>query len=234
VIAVTFALPVESAGLRRLLRDSSRQRCGDTEVVRGRIDNRTIEILHTGVGEKICRRRMAMFLQDRQFDLLISAGFAGALDDRLKAGDVLLARNFSTAKIQQTQSLLSGLRFEAGDLLTIDRVIDSRQERAQLARETGAAAVDMETDFIARICAEQALPMLALRAISDTPARPLPLPPRVLFDLDRQKTETARLSVYLLKHPNRLPRLIGFVRQVRTARRALTGALQMLLRSRDF
>ncbi|MFN2540914.1 MAG: hypothetical protein ABR514_01930 [Chthoniobacterales bacterium] len=234
MIAVTFALPVESAGLRRLLRDSSRQRCGDTEVVHGRIDNRTIELLHTGVGEKICRRRLAIFLQDRQFELLISAGFAGALDDRLKPGDLLLATNFSSPKTEQAQSLLSGLRFHAGDLLTIDRVIDSRQERAQLARETGAAAVDMETDFIARICAEHALPMLALRAISDTPARPLPLPPRVLFDLDRQKTETARLSVYLLMHPNRLPRLIEFVRQVRTVRRALTDALQMLLRSPDF
>jgi adenosylhomocysteine nucleosidase len=231
VIAVTFALPVESAGFRRLLRNTERHRCGDTEVIRGKIDNRTVEVLHTGVGEKVCRRRIAKFLQDRQFELLISAGFAGALVDRLNPGDLLVAENFSTAKTRQAQSLLSRFRVHVGNLLTVGRVMDSREERAQLARDTDAAAVDMETDFIARTCAEHALPMLALRAISDTPTRPLPAPPAVLFDMDRQKTSTAKLSVYILKHPTRVPRLIGFTRQVRTARRALTRALEVLLRS---
>ena len=41
-----------------------------------------IEILHTGVGEKVCRERIEKFLKDQQFDLLISAGFAGALNDQ--------------------------------------------------------------------------------------------------------------------------------------------------------
>jgi adenosylhomocysteine nucleosidase len=231
VIAITFALPAESAGLVRLLREKERRLCSDTQIIRGKIDNRTIEILHTGVGEKICRRRMAEFLQDRQFDLLISAGFAGALNDRLEVGDVLVAANFSTANTQQIQSLLSNHRVQPGELVTLSRVIDSREERYQIAKGTGAVAVDMETEFIARACAEQALPMLSLRAISDTPAQPLPAPPGILFDIDEQKTKLAQLSVYLLRHPNRMPRMILFVRQVRKARSALTDSLETLLRS---
>jgi nucleoside phosphorylase len=230
VIAVTFALPTESAGFRRLLRERERHRYGNAEVIRGKIDNRAVEILHTGVGEKLCRNRLATFLQDRQFDLLISAGFAGALDDRLEVGDIVIARNFSTTRIA-ADSLLRDLPVKVCDLTTVNHIIDSPAQRAQLAQATGAAAVDMETDFIAQICAEHALPMLALRAISDTPARPLPLPPRILFDLDRQKTRPANLSLYILRHPTRLPRLIGFARQVQMARRALTRALEIILHS---
>jgi len=87
MIAVTFALPAESAGfLRRLHKKSTTDRNG-VRVIRGEIDNpemigarealasRTVEVVHTGVGEKVCRDRMAKFLQDRQFDCLISAGF---------------------------------------------------------------------------------------------------------------------------------------------------------------
>ena len=73
-------------------------------IIRGKIDNRTIEVLHTGVGEKTCRQRMASFLQDRQFDCLVSAGFAGALNDKLRAGDLLFAENFSTIQLNEIRS----------------------------------------------------------------------------------------------------------------------------------
>lgn len=230
MIAVTFALPTESAGFRRKLRERERHRYGNTEVIRGKIDNRAVEILHTGVGEKLCRRRLATLLQDAKFDVLISAGFAGALDEQLEVGDIVIGRNFSTTRIAE-ESFLPDLPVKVCDLTTVNHITDSSAQRALLAQATGAAAVDMETDFIAQICAEHALPMLALRAISDTPARPLPLPPGVLFDLDKQKTRPAKLSLYILRHPTRLPRLIGFARQVRIARRALTRALEMTLHS---
>ena len=171
-----------------------------------------------------------MFLQDRRFDLLVSAGFAGALDERLKVGDLLLAQNFSTANVAKTEVLLSKFSVHVGDLFTTMRVIDSPEDRNQIARSTGAAAVDMETDFIARICAEHALPMLSLRVISDSPARPLPLPPRVLFDIDEQKTKLTRLAAHTITHPNTVWRLMRFARQVRIARENLTRAIVDLLR----
>jgi len=52
VIAITFALPAESAAFIKALRDKQREPCGEFEIVHGKIDNRTVEIFHTGVGEK--------------------------------------------------------------------------------------------------------------------------------------------------------------------------------------
>src|SRR5207249_12095103 len=84
MIAVTFALPAESSDFLRHLRNQSRTDRSGIRTIRGTIEDRAVEVLHTGVGEKVCRQRVAEFLQDQQFDLLISTGFAGALSDELK------------------------------------------------------------------------------------------------------------------------------------------------------
>ena len=54
--------------------------------------------------KKVCRQRLGKFLQDQQFDCLISAGFAGALDNDLKIGDLFLAENFSTVHLSETRA----------------------------------------------------------------------------------------------------------------------------------
>jgi nucleoside phosphorylase len=172
MIAVTFALPAESSEFLRRLRNKSRADRNGVKIIRGNIDDREIEILHTGVGEHVCRDRLGKFLQDQQFDLLISAGFAGALNEELRVGDLLLAKNFSTFDLNERPSLFSSLPIHIADLLTVPALIDSREERNNMGRESGAAAVDMETKFIARACAAHALSLLSLRVISDTPRSP--------------------------------------------------------------
>ena len=229
MIAVTFALPAESSGFLRSLHNKRRRDRNGIKTVSGKIDDRAIEVFHTGVGEKICRQQMRKFLQDRQFDCLISAGFAGALDDQLHVGDLLLARNFSTVELSAARSALSSLSIHTADLLTVPSMIESGEERNKIAQATGAAAVDMETEFIARACAERAIPLLSLRVISDAPREPFPAPAKVLFDIERQRTSIMNLGLHLSKHPSAIFRLIAFARRVSTARRSLTAALEILL-----
>jgi adenosylhomocysteine nucleosidase len=211
MIAVTFALPSESKDFLQLLGDRSRE----------------VAVLHTGVGAKICRSRLGPFLDQRPFDLLISSGFAGGVDPSLGVGDLLLAENFSNPQLlAQARAILVG---RVARLVTADRVAESEMERQHLAREHDAAAVDMETEWIACACAERKLPMLSLRAISDTAAAPFPAPPEVLFDLERQGTEMLKFTAHLLKHPSAVVRLIRFARQIATARANLGAALYELI-----
>ena len=83
----------------------------------------------------------------------------------------------------------------------------------------------METEFIARACAEHGVPLLSLRAISDTPRQRFPAPAHVLFNIERQRTSMMRLVLYLCKHPTRLRGLIRFASQIARARETLTEAL---------
>ena len=240
MIAVTFALPAESAEFLRYLTDKTRAERNGVRVIRGKIQDRAIEVLHTGVGEKVCRQRLGKFLsatgrirggeQDHQFDCLISAGFAGALDNDLKIGDLLLAGNFSTVHLSEMRASLSDLPIHVANLLTVPALIDSPEERNKLALTSGAVAADMETEFIARACAACGIPLLSLRVISDTPHNRLPAPANVLFDIERQQTRMLKLATHLLAHPSRVPRLVHFARRIARARRILADALVAMVR----
>jgi len=231
MIAVTFALPAESSEFLSRLKDKSRADRNGIRVIRGKIDDRDIEILHTGVGEKVCRQRVEKFLQDHQFDLLITTGFAGALNDELQSGDLLLAKNFSTIDLNERGLSCSSLPIHVADLLTVSALIDSSNERNKISRASNAAAVDMETEFIARACATHGIPLLSLRVITDTPTQPFPAPPSVLFDIQRQRTHIAVLTKFFLADPRRIPGLLQFARRISRARKTLANALVSIVRS---
>ena len=230
-IAVTFALPAESSEFLALLRDKSRADRNGISIVRGTIADRSIEVLHTGVGENLCRQRIGVLLDNQQFDFLISAGFAGSLNDEVQVNDVLVAKNFSTVDLKHAQSLLSNMSINTVNMLTVPAMIDSSEERQKMARKSGASAVDMETEFIARACAAHGIPLLALRVITDTPTQPFPAPANVLFDIQQQRTDMATLAKFFLAHPSRVPGLIQFARRITRARTILANALIDLMRN---
>src|SRR5262249_46164613 len=155
--------------------------------------------------------------------LLISAGFAGALNHELQINDLLVAKNFSTIDLKQAHLLFSPLVTHPIDLLTVRAVIDSSEERERIARESGASAVDMETEFIAQACATHGIPLLSLRVITDTPTQPFPAPPSVLFDIQHQRTQIATFAKFFLGHPTRIVGLIQFARRIARARTILTN-----------
>ena len=230
MIAVTFALLQESSEFLRRLRNKSCADRNGNQIIRGNIDDREIEVFHTGVGEKVCRERLGKFLQGQELELLISSGFAGALDDQLEPGDLLLAENFSTVDARKNRPSFSELQIRTGNLVTVPALIHSSEERSKLARTSDAAAVDMETEFIARACAEHGIPLLSLRVITDTPRQVFPAPPNVLFDMARQRTDLVKLAKFFVTHPTRVPSLVQFARRIARARKILADALVGILR----
>ncbi|CAN5529056.1 MTA/SAH nucleosidase [soil metagenome] len=227
MIAVTFALPAESSDFLRLLQGRTR---GNDRVVTGTLHGCRVAVLHTGVGRLKAQARFARFVQRHKAELLLCSGFAGGINSALSVGDILLSENFSNPKaVAAATNALVQSRGSVGILATAPAMIDSAAERAAFAEKHQADAVDMETEFIAEIAGSIGLPMLALRAISDTAAAPFPAPPRVLFDVERQRTKLTTLLPYLLQNPAAIPRLAKFAQQVALARRSLTHALQLLI-----
>ena len=232
MIAITFALPAESSDFISLLEKPAHNSREGVETIRGQLYGKSVAVIHTGVGRKICSQRMEILLRRERFEYLISAGFAGALEKELRIGQLLIAENYSSPQLLRSPGLdLADDGIFLGKLLTVSEVIESNAEREQLAAKIGAAAVDMETEFIAEACAGHHLPMLSLRAISDTPSEPFPAPAHILFDLEKQKTDFARLAFYLMTHPGAFARLNAFRERVAVARKVLAGALEKILRA---
>jgi adenosylhomocysteine nucleosidase len=232
MIAITFALPAESSDFVRLLKNRGVVSREGVETIRGHLHAKSIVVIHTGVGKKISRERMETILRRERFEYLISSGFAGALEKDLQVGQLLIAENFSSPKLLGSPTLvLADDKTFLGKLQTVSRMIETVEERESLHKKTGAAAVDMETEILAEVCAAHDLPMLSLRAISDTASEPFPAPAHVLFDVAKQKTVFSRLGMYLLTHPGAFVRLNAFRQRVAIARKALADALNTILRA---
>jgi adenosylhomocysteine nucleosidase len=232
MIAITFALSAESSDFVRLLENRGGVSREGVETARGRLHGKSIAVIHTGVGKKACRKAMEVMLRRERFEYLISTGFAGALEKDLRVGHLLVSENFSSPKLLGSPQLaLADEGTFLGKLLTVPRMVESVADRERLNKKTGAAAVDMETEILAEICAAHDLPMLSLRAISDTASEPFPAPAQVLFDVAKQKTDFVRLGRYLLTHPGAFARLNAFRERVAIARRALADALEQILRA---
>ena len=232
MIAITFALPAESSDFVRLLENRGSVSREGVETIRGHLHGKSLVVVHTGVGKEVSRERMETLLRRERFEYLISSGFAGALEKDLKVGHLLVAENFSSPQLlSSTKLVLADDKTFLGKLLTVSRMIETVEERESLNKKTGAAAVDMETEILAEVCAAHDLPMLSIRAISDTAAEPFPAPAHVLFDVAKQKTISSRLGMYLLTHPGAFARLNAFRKRIAVARKALADALDSILRT---
>jgi hypothetical protein len=100
---------------------------------------------------------------------LVSFGLAGALRDDLPVGSVL---NVTRIVDAEGALLWSGEALgvsRAATILAGERIVDDPQERRRLHERTGADAIDLESGTLARTGRLRGV----LRAVSDTPERPL-------------------------------------------------------------
>jgi hypothetical protein len=132
----------------------------------------------------------------RSADALILAGLAGALDPKLRIGDI----------IYQKFGDWPDLPYRAGLIQTVDHAIDSPEEKSELFRQTGAQAVDMESAIVQRFATEAKLPLLILRSISDTASRALPRGMLNWID-DIGRPRLAKITLAAMKQPSLMPAL---------------------------
>ncbi|TDC82741.1 1-hydroxy-2-methyl-2-butenyl 4-diphosphate reductase [Actinomadura sp. 7K507] len=111
---------------------------------------------------------------------LVTVGFGGALDERLRPGDVLVADEIrggpgtepvpcSAPRLLAGELIRDGLGVQVGPIVTTDHVVRGA-ERAFWAAQ-GARAADMESAAVA--ARARSRPVAAVRVIVDGPGHPL-------------------------------------------------------------
>jgi adenosylhomocysteine nucleosidase len=170
-----------------------------------------VVVAHTGIGPKAAAVAIAPLLPIAPWSHLIAAGFAGGLDPQLRLADTLVESRPSS---------------EPHRLISRPLPVESVEEKARVFRETGAAAVDMETDTIAAACAAANIPFTAIRAISDPAETALPVSFAAWFDLKKQRPRPLGLLAHLVRHPGRIPPFIRFLRNLSRAAENLATAVE--------
>jgi 4-hydroxy-3-methylbut-2-enyl diphosphate reductase len=168
-LIVCAPLRVEARALRRGLRTAG----GDSD-----------RVVRTGYGPERARQH-ADGLAAAPFGMLAVAGTGAGLVADLKPGDLVVGTEVGadgaqavalpSAPLLAGELRRAGLRVRTGKIVTVDHLV-SGAERERLARD-GAIAADMESAPLAAAAAGH--PVAVIRAISDTPGKPL-LHPRTV------------------------------------------------------
>ena len=124
-------------------------------------------------------RRQARALVTADFGALAIAGVGGGLTDDLAPGDLVVGTEVSdgqhttrcaAAPLLAGELRRAGLPATTGPVVTVDRLALGAAARRRLAAG-GALVADMESAPLAAAAGDR--PVAVLRAVSDTPARPL-------------------------------------------------------------
>jgi adenosylhomocysteine nucleosidase len=149
---------------------------------------------------------------------LLSFGVAGGLARDLRPGDLLVPDAVTTPDGTMFRpdpgwrsGLVDGLarvRPVIGGLLVgSSEAVASPTAKGELARRSGAVAVDMESVAVARVARERGLPFAVVRAIADPHDRELPAAAMAAVGPDGG-VSIAGIVLGLLRHPGQLPALI--------------------------
>ncbi len=172
-------MPMEVGYLVDLLRRVRKYYTASLTITEGEFDGKIVVVVAGGVGREAARRAAGILLDGHRPSWIISAGFAGALNPEVARGDVALPAEIVDADgrrfpVVRPEPLGQGIRHLTGRLLTVDGVILTPAEKAELRQEFAADFVDMESSAVAAICAERLIRFLSVRVISDDAHSELP------------------------------------------------------------
>ena len=201
-------------------------------------EGRTFEIFETGdaggyraiaicggIGAEAARRAAEAVVREAEPARVVSVGFAGALDSKMKIGDVIEARVVVNASDGSRTDTGSG----QGTLLSCWAVAD-RDQKKRLAAAYRADAVDMEAAAVAQAAQAHGLEFAALKAISD--AVDFSMPPVHRFVSGDGRFRSASFALHVAVRPWLWKRTITLARNSERAIRALCVAIVKYLNRR--
>lgn len=176
-----------------------------------------------GIGENAARRATEAVIALYHPLQVMSAGFAGALDSKLRTGDIFVPARVLDARDCSTVEALAG----GNGILVSASYIAGRKEKAKLADNFGAHAVDMEAAAVARGAQARGVPFSAVKAISDEADFEIPAMNRfVVSDGAMQgQFRTGKFVAFALVYPWMWPSLIALARNSSKASKALCAWL---------
>lgn len=182
-----------------------------------------VSILVTGIGRKNAEKFVREFLLKNSPCQILTCGFAGALNPGLNHGAVV----FSTGGPELRERLLAAGARDA-KIFCAERIAITVAEKKALLANTGADAVEMESDAIQSICRERGIPCATVRVISDTAGEDLPLDFNQLSKPD-MNLDYGKLAWAIVKSPGKIRALMRLQKHCEFAAEELSKVLEKVI-----
>lgn len=183
-------------------------------------ENENVVVVCGGIGAESARRAAEAVIQLYRPAKIVSVGVAGALDAKLKVGDVFTPRWIVDAR--------DGSRIDAatekgsGVLVSFSEVAGADQ-KAKLGQAYGAQAVDMEAAAVGKGAEVRSVPFSAIKAISDESN--FVMPPMERFITVDGQFKMASFALYAAIRPWMWARVIQLGRNTARAVQALCAEI---------
>jgi adenosylhomocysteine nucleosidase len=240
-ILVTFAVEAEFAPWRAR-RQFVPQSAEGLKLWKSAIGSSEIFVVLTGIGDNTANV-MELILRvagsDRNFDVCISSGLAGALRSDYKLSDIVvgkilkssaihadLGRDWLEADKQLVELAVAHGAKTAEAFYTVQKVLTTAQQKSVLA--TKADVVEMESFDVVKEGYAWGARGVAIRAISDRADEDLPIDFNRTISSNNQ-VSVPRVLAEVVRNPGTLGPLIRFGKQSRNAAEALARFLEAYL-----
>jgi adenosylhomocysteine nucleosidase len=158
----------------------------------GTLAGQPVALLALGVGKECARIAAEITIRCYRPDLVISAGFGGALQPHVQDGDIVVGTDVLELRKDVGAEIMwdtmhkpvrltrfdgknaTGLRVHYGKIVTTNEMVLRAINKSRIGKATGGLAVDMETSAVATVCASQKTDFLAVRCITDNDHEDLP------------------------------------------------------------
>jgi adenosylhomocysteine nucleosidase len=214
-IGLIAAMPQESEALLRCISKWKPIALGPFRAARFRLSDRDCLLVTTGMGSQRAADGTCALLAAINPHLLISFGIAGAVNDSLHIGDVVVAGSTCLLDMDlpgqpQPLAILSeaawdaasqvlqpdGARLVAGTAITTrgSQVISKSLERM------AHPILEMETAGIAQVAARMGIPLVSIRSVSDGPQAPIPFNLEAVID-EKYNLRMGKILMMVLHNP---------------------------------
>ena len=245
-IFILGALREEISQIRKLMIVKEQFKARHADVWIGTWEGVGIVLVRTGIGKDCALIAMKEVLKRTVPALVLSVGYAGALDLSLNVGDLVVADKIleidlgttfsksypvNSPKLNSFKGLISQeeIKVYKGSLLTVNQVISDSSTKQELGVCHQALAVDMETSSLIAHSIEKQIPFVSVRVISDTMDQSL----MNISSLVDEKGEVSKVKAgwYAITHPHIIKNLISLRSQSQKATANLTKILGAFLQT---
>jgi len=184
------------------------------------VNGEPIVLVANGPGPKLAGWAAEIARKHQELRGLVSTGFCGALHPALEPCDIFVATEVLGVAHALSVPRSHSCDRQTGKLLSIDRVVSTASEKADL-HQTGADAVEMEAAAVAAKAAEWNLPFFCVRVVTDTAAESFPLDFNRMRDADGRFSRIKILTAALRQPGSVLPGLVKLNKRCKDASQAL-------------
>ena len=200
-----------------------------------------VTVVVSGIGRAAAKEATRAAIETLRPRLLISTGFAGALDPTLATGDLLVFDEIVASggtedhpaamwvsEAQLRADLLSSLhgsgrRAKAATCVSVPRLVVTAAAKKGLREQLNAHAADMESYWVANEAARAGIRSMAVRAVLDEADQDLPSLVGRVTATNRPRWLAAGL--HLAVHPRETRTAFRLAGQAAIARKAISAAV---------